>query len=67
MRIVRHHRRARESGDRPALTLCPGRPQPCVEAMSRFLAIGVAYFAEKGVWLYDPSTDADRIDPGIMR
>jgi hydroxymethylpyrimidine pyrophosphatase-like HAD family hydrolase len=64
-RIARYNRQARAAGDRPELTLCSGRPQPFVEAMSRLLGIGAPCIAENGVWLYDPSTNAYRIDPGI--
>jgi hydroxymethylpyrimidine pyrophosphatase-like HAD family hydrolase len=64
-RIADYNLRARDSGDRPELTLCSGRPQPYVEALSRFLGIGVPCIAENGVWLYDPSSNAYRIDPGI--
>ncbi len=66
-RIVHYNRRARDSGDRPELTLCSGRPQPYVEALGRLLGIGVPCIAENGVWLYDPATNAYRIDPGITR
>ncbi len=64
-RIAGYNRRARDSGDRPVLTLCSGRPQPYVEALSRFLGITVPCIAENGVWLHDPSTNAYRIDPAI--
>src|SRR5450432_2630264 len=63
--ITRYNRQARAAGDRPELTLCSGRPQPYVEALSRLLGIAVPCIAENGVWLYDPSTNVYRIDSGI--
>lgn len=63
--IAQHNARARRDGDRPELTLCSGRPQPFVEAMSRLLGIAVPCIAENGVWLYDPSTNAYQMDPAI--
>jgi hypothetical protein len=64
-RIAIYNHRARTSRDRPELTLCSGRPQPFVEALSRLLGIGVPCIAENGVWLYHPATNAYRIDPAI--
>ena len=63
--IAEHNRLARVRRDRPELTLCSGRPQPFVEAMSRLLGIGVPCIAENGVWLYDPMLNGYQLDPAI--
>lgn len=59
-------RAARERGDRPALTLCSGRPQPFAEAICRLIdAMDVPSVCENGAWLYHPATNRYELDPAI--
>lgn len=64
--IAEHNRRAERDRDRPALTLCSGRPQPFAEGMARLLHNTVLpIIAENGVWLWDPATNEFLMDPAI--
>lgn len=64
--IARHNRLAEERRDRPALTVCTGRPQPFAEAMCRVLGNNrLPCVAENGVWLYHPATNRYEQDPAI--
>jgi hydroxymethylpyrimidine pyrophosphatase-like HAD family hydrolase len=64
--IAGHNRRAIESGDRPVLTLCSGRPQPFVECLCRLLNnTAVPCIAEMGVWVFDPRDQGFHLDPAI--
>jgi hydroxymethylpyrimidine pyrophosphatase-like HAD family hydrolase len=67
LRIADHNRLARERGDRPPLTVCSGRPEPFVEAMSRLLRNRLPCVAENGVWLWHPTTNHYDMDPAITR
>ncbi|HYE62573.1 MAG TPA: HAD hydrolase family protein [Phycisphaerales bacterium] len=58
--------RAAWSGDRPALTVCSGRPQPYAEAICRIIANDLLpCVCEMGVWLYDPRDNRYIMDPAI--
>lgn len=65
-KIRTHNELAQESGDRPILTVCSGRPVGFVEAMTRLIgnrtlpAIG-----EMGVWIHRPHDAQSEIDPAI--
>src|SRR5512134_2563031 len=64
--IAEHNRLAQESGDRPVLTVCSGRPQPFAEAMCRLLANRtLPCVAENGVWMYSPADNRYEMDPAI--
>lgn len=64
--IAEHNRLAETHGDRPALTVCTGRPQPFAEAMCRVLHNNrLPCVAENGVWLYHPETNRYEQDPAI--
>lgn len=64
--VAKHNQLARERGDRPAVTLCSGRPQPYAEAICRLIGnTTLPCVAEMGVWLYDPRDNRFLIDPGI--
>ncbi|MCC6659996.1 MAG: HAD family phosphatase [Phycisphaerales bacterium] len=65
LRIAEHNRLAREQEDRPPLTVCSGRPEPFVEAMSRLLGNRLPCVAENGVWLWHPVGNRYDMDPGI--
>lgn len=65
-RIAEWNRLARERSDRPSVTLCSGRPQPFVEAMSRVLGCTLPSVCENGVWLYDPITNVYEMDDSIL-
>jgi len=58
-RVADWNRRARETGEVPALTLCTGRPLPFAEAVARAVnAFDLPIVCESGVWLLtmDPYT-----------
>ena len=64
--IAAHNRAAIARRDRPVLTVCSGRPQPFVEAVSRAIAnTELPCVAENGAWLYHPGTNAYELDPSI--
>lgn len=66
VRIAEHNRLASSNRDRPIVTLCSGRPQPFVEAMCRLIHNDrLPCVAEMGVWLFDPTSNANIIDPAI--
>jgi hydroxymethylpyrimidine pyrophosphatase-like HAD family hydrolase len=65
-RIAEYNRVAEERRDRPAITVCTGRPQPYAESICRLLGnMAVPCVAENGVWLYHPGTNDYRMDPAI--
>lgn len=65
-KIAAYNLRAQESGDRPVLTLCSGRPQPFAEAMCRLIGNRtLPIVCENGVWLYDPVSNGYVMDPAI--
>lgn len=65
-RIAAYNLGAQESGDRPVLTLCSGRPQPFAEAMCRLIGNRtLPIVCENGVWLYDPAANEYVMDPAI--
>ena len=65
-RVAEHNRLAIETGDRPVVTLCSGRPQPFAEAMCRLLRNTlVPCVCENGVWIYHPGTNQYEMDPRI--
>ena len=65
-RVAEHNRLAHERHDRPALTVCSGRPQPFAEGMCRLLGnLSTPCVAENGVWLYHPGTNEYLMDPAI--
>ncbi|MGH7133585.1 MAG: HAD family hydrolase [Phycisphaerales bacterium] len=65
-KVAEHNRLAIETGDRPVLTLCSGRPQPFAEAMCRLLANTlVPCICENGVWIYHPGDNRYEMDPRI--
>jgi hydroxymethylpyrimidine pyrophosphatase-like HAD family hydrolase len=67
-RIADHNHAAIKSGDRPVVTLCSGRPQPFVEAITRMIGNTLLpCIAENGVWLYFPATNEYLRDPSITR
>ncbi len=56
-----------ETGDRPIVTLCSGRPQPFAEAMCRLIGNrSLPIVAENGVWLYRPDRNEYERDPAIL-
>ena len=64
--VARHNRLATSQHDRPIITLCSGRPQPFVEAMCRLIHNDrLPCVAEMGVWLFDPTSNANLRDPAI--
>lgn len=65
LHIAQYNRLAHERGDRPPLTVCSGRPEPFVEAMSRLLRNRLPCVAENGVWLWHPATNHYDMDPAI--
>jgi len=65
-RVALYNVQAQAHRDRPAITLCSGRPQPYAEALSRLIAnTTLPVVAEMGVWLYDPADNAYYLDPAI--
>ncbi len=65
-RIADWNREAQERDERPALTLCSGRPQPFAEAMCRLIGNRtLPIVCENGVWMYDPATNEYLMDPAI--
>lgn len=65
-RAAAYNRAAHAHRDRPAMTLCSGRPQPFAEALCRLLAnTSLPVVCEMGVWLYDPRDNRFLIDPAI--
>jgi hydroxymethylpyrimidine pyrophosphatase-like HAD family hydrolase len=57
---------AKSHRDRPAITVCSGRPQPYAEAICRVISNDVLpCVCEMGVWLYDPRDNRYLIDPAI--
>lgn len=64
--LADYNRAAHEQRDRPVITLCSGRPQPFVEALSRLLGnTSVPCVCENGVWVYDPRDNGFHRDPAI--
>lgn len=64
--LADYNRAAHERRDRPVITLCSGRPQPFVEALSRLLGnTSVPCVCENGVWVYDPRDNGFHRDPAI--
>lgn len=64
--IAEHNRLAMESGDRPLVTVCTGRPQPFAESLCRLIGnIHMPCVCEMGVWLYHPGTNIYEMDPAI--
>ncbi|HED53053.1 MAG TPA: hypothetical protein ENJ00_02485 [Phycisphaerales bacterium] len=65
-RIRRFNKQARDLRDRPALTLCSGRPIGFVEAMTRLIGNStLPAVAEMGAYLYFPDTTRSELDPAI--
>jgi hypothetical protein len=65
--VAAWNRVAQETGDRPVVTLCSGRPQPFAEAMCRLIGNRtLPIVAENGVWLYRPDTNEYERDPAIL-
>lgn len=65
-KVADWNRRARESGDVPALTLCTGRPLPFAEAVARAVgALDLPIVCEGGVWLLEMSPYRWSMDPRI--
>lgn len=64
--LAEYNRRAHKDGDRPAITLCSGRPLPYVEGMSRLISnFTLPVIGEMGVWLWHPTDNRYDRDPGI--
>jgi len=64
--IAEHNRLANTQHDRPAITLCTGRPQPFVECLTRLIGnMAVPCVAENGVWLYHADGNVYDLDPSI--
>lgn len=64
--VAQHNTRAHEIGDRPAITLCTGRPQPFAESIARLInAMHLPIISEMGAWLYHPGTNVYTLDPAI--
>lgn len=65
-RLAEHNRLAQDVGDRPVVTVCSGRPEPFVEAMTRLTANRtIPAIAENGVWLFHPADNGWDRDPAI--
>lgn len=61
-----YNQRAHETGDRPVVTLCSGRPLPYAEAMARLIGVRtLPVVCEMGVWLWHADTNVFDRDPRI--
>ncbi|MEO0512586.1 MAG: HAD hydrolase family protein [Planctomycetota bacterium] len=64
--VAEYNRLAWEVGDRPAITLCSGRPVTAVEMVSRMVGnVRLTAVAEMGAFLYLPETTEYELDPRI--
>jgi len=64
--LLKWNRAAIETGDRPVLTVCSGRPQPYAEAICRMIGNNeIPCVCENGVWVYDPKDNRFLMDPAI--
>ncbi len=64
--LAEYNRLAHETGDRPVVTLCSGRPLPYAEAMARLIGVRtLPVICEMGVWLWHSDTNRFDRDPRI--